>query len=340
MKLTIAEEVQQCIDHGLINVNEHPKIQDLKILSYTNKATADGTWGLATRMCRGLIIHGDIDTNAEIISNPPPKFFNHTEELAEQIDLWDKDTKVLVKEDGYFISVTLTKWGLVVSSRGAFCNQYTEKAEELLKPYIELFELGKNYFFELCADFRGDENIIVTRHPEPYIKLWAIRTPNGEELPLDPRFPCVEELYALIAKYYLDTKVEGIVLVNNAKRVKMKTEWFLERHRLISHCTPKRAWWYLLMKEPIPEDIPEEHMKRMKEFTKTWEDVIAEETKKAQVYVDKYKDVSNKEFATLDIPTPYKSYAFALRRHNIDKLRFQILQNNRPIDIIEDKGLL
>lgn len=272
------EALVEAVKQGYVRVGKHPKLP-LKIYNYTVKAQSEGLWTPITRKCRGLIL----DNKYNIVVKSPEKFFNIGEQFAANVDL--NNARISEKSDGYMVIVKAdSDWGLLVTSRGSFDNKYTDAARKFITGDT-LLRLVPNYsyFCELCQNFPGDESIILTQHPIPELICWAIRDENFNEVIPDDEcpFPIAKELSLAEAKEYLTQQVEGIVAqdLKTGERVKLKTSWFLEHHRLIAHCTKKDIWNLLVLKyrDGIPYnldtlDIPDEFMQMMK----NWESELLE----------------------------------------------------------------
>lgn len=303
----LSEEIEQ----GYIRVGKHPRLP-LKIYNYTSQTQYDGHWNDITLKCRGLILND----KGEIIVLPPEKFFNIGEPLAAGIDL--STAQLTAKYDGYMQIVKLdSHYGLIVSSRGGFTNQYTNATRALLtKDIIYKLKPDHSYFLELLQDFPGDEDIIVTKHPTPQLICWAIRDPGFNELDLaDCPFQTAQIFSPNDAEAYLEQQVEGIVAKEPGtnRRVKIKTEWYINQHRLISHCTKKRVYEILLEGKTVDNyELPDEFYYLMKQ----WQDELL--TKVGRRYAEigtnlaQTGSLTDKELGLLDIPN--KKYLFAIRK--------------------------
>lgn len=285
---TTFEEIQEEVKNGYIRKASHPKYPNLEIYNYTDACTFDEHWNNVTRMCRGLVV--DTKTK-EVIIYCIPKFFNQGESHADIVDF--ETANITLKEDGYMIQYTYHEdYGLIVTSRGSFDSQYSNYVYDLLKDKVTERTVWSgervSYMLELCKDFPGDEGIIVTRHPKEKLVCWAATGVMGDEIDLRSiahTLPdCIEIVKSFTpdeAKKYLTEEVEGVVARGKEKvfglrtyypRVKIKTDWFLQMHRLISNCTKKHV--FELVQDEIPvrslTGIPDEFMEQML----AWEDEI------------------------------------------------------------------
>ena len=278
------EDIQREIKAGYIRKATHPKYSNLEIYNYTDKCTFDCHWTNTTRMCRGLVV--DTKTK-EVIISCIPKFFNQGEPFSDYVDF--ETAEITLKEDGYMIQYTYHEdYGLIVTSRGSFDSQYSNYVYDLLKDKVteRTIWCGEriSYMLELCKDFPGDEGIIVTKHPKEKLVCWAATSVTGEELDLRSISSTLPDCIELVKRFtpnearkYLTEEVEGVVAkgeknVFGYPRVKIKTDWFLKMHRIISDCTKKRVWELVRDKVSVREleGIPNEFMEQMLQ----WEEEI------------------------------------------------------------------
>lgn len=332
------DALKKNIENGYVRVAEHPTLP-LKIYNYTPKAQFENEWNPITRMCRGLVL----DSHYNIIIKCPEKFFNVGEPLAAKVDLLN--ARISDKLDGYYISCKIdSDYGLIITSRGSFENKYTQAAREFITDEI-IYKMPTDYtyFCELLQDFPGDESIILTKHPDPDLVCWAIKDQDFNEIIPDKTecpFSIARELSLAEAKQYLEQKVEGVVAQDTKtfERVKIKTDWYLQNHRLISDCTKKRVWELLFSGQKIKDlDIPDEFMPQMQ----TWEQELLYEYEMKMIRIGKAcertEHFSDKELALDTRFTPeMKSYIFAWRKKPDFVLSEMVWKSLKPKnDIIE-----
>lgn len=326
-KTTISNIIERC-NSGYIRKSAHPTFPNLVIFNYTDKCSFDEAWDDYTRMCRGLVV--DMESG-EVIIWCIPKFFNQGEKFADKVDFSNFST-ITLKEDGYMIQYTYhEKYGLIVTSRGSFDSQYANYVYSFLKNKVTqpIMFLGNrvSFMLELCKDFPGDENIIVTKHPEEKLVCWAATDTFGLELGYHEISPLLPEGISLVqsfsveeAKKYLTEEVEGNVikgglsfggLQNAHTRVKVKTNWFLKIHRLISNCTKRRV--LELVKEGGRvgdlEGLPDEFMKQMLEWEKEIHTKIDKMVKESHSLVKQYESWTDKD---LGVKQPERPFAMAI----------------------------
>lgn len=243
------KQVMAAIKAGDVRMQKHPTLP-LAILNYTQQCQFAGHWDDITTRCRGLVV--EWKTRGEklpIVIESPPKFFNHNEPQAPDLTKWNfYSIWISEKLDGYYISIRDdSQYGLIVTSRGSFDNQYVDAAKSLLP---DKFAKDVSYFCELCMDFPGDESIIVMRHPIPTLVLWGVEGAGGHVMPagLLPMLWSGEKARRVVdeaeLKQYMAQDVEGVVAFHavTCERVKFKTQWYLDTHRIINGCSKKKVW--------------------------------------------------------------------------------------------------
>lgn len=320
LKLTNQQinELDYLLLNGYASVREHPEWHQLLIYTYTQKAEVEEIWDKfpTIRMCRGLVINDD---NNEIIINPMPKFFNEGTKFASKINFFGENTVITEKSDGYLIQIQNTEeFGLIVTSKGSFDSKYAKCAEE----WVKNFKLEKDitYICELCKDFPGDEGIIVTKHPNPELVLITMRDREGREY--DPSLFEESKQFTLRKRFtsgealqYLKKEVEGVVVFDRESynRVKIKTQWFLRMHKLISQCTKKHVYEILKSGRNVLDlPIPDEFLKQMLVWQSEYMDEYNNMLAKIYDELNKTKDLSDKELGLSN--NPYKPYLFAIRK--------------------------
>ena len=329
------ELLEELISENYIREAKHPRLP-LSIYNYTQKTQFEGHWNTITRRARGLVL----DDSHDIIIKCPEKFFNVGEQFAADVDL--PSARFSEKLDGYYISIKLDQdLGLIITSRGSFDNQYIEAVKKFLTDEtIMRMVPGYTYFCELLQNFPGDEAIILTKHPTPKLVCWAIKDKDFNEIIPDEEcpFPITKELSLAEAKLYLEQKVEGVVAQDKKtfERVKIKTDWFREHHRLLSDCTKKRVWELLSNGQQVKDlDIPDEFIRQMEE----WEDEIQYDYSLISLAVkneyEPRKHLSDKEIALDDsLSKEMKTLIFTLKKKGTDALRTQIWQKIKPSNVV------
>lgn len=326
------ERLNKLIEQGLIRQARCPD-KPLTIYSYTTHCQFEEAWNDITRVCRGLVL----DDNGNTIIKCVPKFFNLGEEYCAEVNL--EDCEILEKIDGYMISIKDdTTYGLIVTSRGSFVSKYAEAAKNLLT-IEQMKNLVPNYtyFCELCQNFEGDEGVIVAKHETPHLICWAMNDDKNEEI--DPTssncpFEIVRKFTSDEAEKYLENKVEGIVLRDNKThaRVKVKTEWFMETHRIIADCTKKRVWELIRDGRRVETlgNLPDEYMKQMYAWQQELLDDMNEDMAEVELLYRATHHLTDKEFATSEKDKKLKTMVFMRRKGQIRLLRDYIVKLHEP----------
>lgn len=329
------DELDRLVKENYIRKSDHPTLP-LSIYNYSTKTQFEQYWTPITRMSRGLVL----DNHHDIVVKCVPKFFNQGEELAAKIDLMN--ARISQKADGYLIQVKLdSDWGLIITSRGSFDNKYIEAAKKFVTDEVILkMTPDYTYFCELLQNFPGDEAIILTRHPVPKLVCWAIKDENFNEIIPDEEcpFPIVQELPLTEAKLYLKQKVEGIVAqdLKTKERIKLKSEWFIKNHRLISDCTKKRVWEILSEGGRVETlDIPDEFMPQMKEWQQELLLDFNLKVANTQTALKHRANLSDKEIALDNTLHPtLKPYLFTFKKRGLEALSTQVWRDLKPHSMI------
>ena len=323
------------VNDGYIRKSDH-SVFPLSIYNYTPKTQFEGYWTPITRKTRGLVL----DNKYNIIIKCPEKFFNQNEPLAPHINL--SNARISEKLDGYYISIKLdSDWGLIITSRGSFNNKYTEAVKSSITDDIVL-KMAPNYtyFCELLQNFPGDESIILTKHLVPKLVCWAIKDENFNEIIPDDTcpFPIAKELSLPEAKQYLKQKVEGVVAqdLTTFERVKIKTEYFVKYHRLISNCTEKRVWEVLSAGGRVENlNLPDEFMPQMKKWQQEFLLDFNLKVANTQTALKRRANLSDKEIALDNTLHPtLKSYLFTLKKRGLEALSAQIWRDLKPHNVV------
>lgn len=348
-------QIQNEINQGYIRKATHPKFPNLEIYNYTDKCSFEEHWTPYTRMCRGLVV--DTKTR-EIIIHCIPKFFNEGELYADVVD--KNNAIITLKEDGYMVQYTHHEdYGLIVTSRGSFDSKYANYAYEFLKDRVKPQRERFSFMLELCKDFPGDESIIVTKHPKDYLTCWTAVDILGQELDratiranLPKGVELVKEFSLAQATKYLTKEVEGVVMRSKElfsgnifsyyPRVKVKTEWFLERHRLIANCTKKHVWKIIRDGGEIEdiEGLPDEFMQQMLDWENEIRHMIEDYYQQAQDYAEQVEYMSDKELGLNNpIPKEYQSFVWCIRKDKeqqcLDLIIKEIGRNIKSYDTID-----
>lgn len=324
-------KLHQHIKDGYVRVQKHPT-KDLYIYNYTQKTQSERKWDDITRKCRGLVLN----SKGKVIIECPEKFFNQGEPEAAEVNL--NNCIISEKLDGYYISIKIDyEYGAIITSRGSFDNKYVRAVHNFLtNNVVKQLPIGYTFFCELLQDFPGDESIIVMKHPTPKLVCWAIKdTQHSELLALQGTWPldCAQRFTTDEMRKYLDGEVEGVVIqdMQSLERVKVKTDWFIKMHRMISGCTKKRVW-EILKDGGVVEDYPfqDELLPQIQSWEHELRSDFEQALSEAWVWHDKVAEKTDKEVGLMEIPHPYKALVFALRKDRIQQAYDALWKTLKP----------
>lgn len=310
------ESINREVDAGFVRRQTNPD-GSLSIYTYSTKTEMEDHWNPITLMTRGLVVANE---DSRVVAPCIPKFFNINQPHAAHIDLRSPGVIITEKNDGYLIQIVRDpEYGLVVTSKGSFVSPMAIKAKSMVSDYAEEFEEGRLYVCELCCNFPGDQGTIVTRWKDESLVCFAIRDMDGKELELQNLPKClrkVQEFTPSAAEDYLQRNdVEGVVLRLGQERVKVKTQHFLQMHRMISNISKKRVWELLSSGQRVEElDLPDEFIQMMLDWQKEMLEQIDYWKANIDLYASIFQGFSNKDVATCPtLPQFYKSALLAQR---------------------------
>jgi RNA ligase len=210
------------------------------------------------RECRGIVFN---TAEGFVVGRPLHKFFNVNERESTQVQNldWSKVTRVMDKRDGSMIHTVWTMNGTRLKSKKSFDSDVAKAAEDWMhsQPGLHVWKLAermvaldKTAIFEWTApDAR-----IVLFYPEPELRLLHVRdNATGEYMESWQvrewadyyGVKCVDEVTfdipnEQLGQHLLDLAktVEGVegwvVQFENGDMVKLKTDWYLKRHRAMT----------------------------------------------------------------------------------------------------------
>ena len=321
------EKLSEEVKNGYVTVHENP---DKKIFNYTYSRLTEqeNHWNEITLRTRGLIL----DSNGRIIFNCPSKFFNFQQNnfANDTYERLKDDFKIYEKLDGSAIWVVNdSECGFIVSSKSSFTSEHATWAKEIIEQKFKekdsIFKEGICYCFELI---HPENRIVVDYGEEKTLKLWGLKTQSGETIELEdnridtsyfetPKLLGTNNDKTAIDNYINQKNVEGVVLKGEGDdRIKIKSQTYLELHRIKTECTPNRILELLMSGKRVSDyDFPDEFLKEVQSY----EDIYLKKYQQIYNQIESAEKVlhnlSDKEIGLAKIDGFLKSGIFNLRRN-------------------------
>lgn len=287
-------QLQYHIEQG--NIKERPDPDpkhDLWIYCYTPKVQYDRIWDVCTTTCRGLILNSE----GEIIGRPFKKFFNYDEEIGFQIYGAPPNLNPIItdKMDGSLGILCTYKNDLIFASKGSFESDVANWfAAHFLSAHKDKVEQIKNHIHRtfLFEVITPGNRVVLDYYNNAHIKF--LSSINNIDTNEKKDFSFLEKI--LVNHNVFDftsikdfgdkikqdqNRIEGYVLSwpNFSKisfqeltyRVKVKTQWYLDLHRLVFGLTPKKVWSVLRESgtiEPMLAQMPDEFCGEIRSISK------------------------------------------------------------------------
>jgi RNA ligase len=281
--------LEKYYQNGLVLKQKHPRL-NLTIWNYAAKVQYEKLWDDVTLRCRGLIT----DENGKIIVQPFKKFFNY-EEVVNEIPTNNDYVYVQEKIDGSLGILFFYEGEWIMSTRGSFTSEQSQRGLEILKKKYNLqsFEPSVAYLVEIVYP---ENRIVVNYNHEKIVFLsatlnhsftwdktkedelhWttscAFFKSNGikkeDIVETKQFFNFSDELYKELKEKNENNK-EGYVLkfFPSNFRVKIKFEEYVRLHKIITNISNRDIWEYLKEGksfDDILEKVPDEFYNWVKE---------------------------------------------------------------------------
>lgn len=326
MRLHYDEMVELCESKKELNRKvEMVGAHDVEIFTYAVSMTDTFDSELA-KWFRGTVF--DLE-DKKCICRPFPKFFNlneHEESKEDKVQ-WDS-ALYFTKADGSLVMPVLFPDGDIYwKSKSTFQSAHARKARDLFmkmpdasrEAIISMLEGGYTPLFEFVSN--DPEFRIVVEYPvERLVYLGLMDIETGVYLPAGVAVDVKREDVASLEG------IEGFVIFDGEKLVKMKTKWYLERHRAVWGTT-KKSVVEATLNDSIDDVIGIVTGLGMNDLLKDiedWRDDTVWELIALQEYVDDMyavlkkelgEDYTRKEFALkviADFKPEYRKFFFAL----------------------------
>lgn len=227
----------------------------------------------------------------ECVCSAFPKFFNVGERDDTQMNLVkDQFVECYEKRDGSMVTPMLTPSGKVIfKTKKSFYSDVARLANHIVPEvvYKQSRLLLENGFTPIWEFTHPDCRIVIDYHPEENFTLLAVRHNDTGHFMSYDRLREIEGV-KLINRYSMiwdeifrsienATGIEGyVLLLNDGRRVKFKTQWYLQMHRVMTE----------LRERDVAEAVANETVDDMKSLLtsqgQSLDPVIAIETRVAE----------------------------------------------------------
>jgi len=267
------KELQKYYEKHLVYKRPHTK-HPLYIWNYTPEVQYDGLWDDITIQARGLVT----DHNGNIVARPFKKFWN----LGENHHTPSESFEVFEKLDGSLIIVFWYGGEWIVASRGSFDSDHAEAAKRIFdnlntdilsKEYTYLFEYISKWN-KIVVDYGDVEKLVllasIHTSTGTEVGYWTLKNVIGDTLGVETakRYNGITDYTKLKDK--IESGREGFVIrFDNGQRVKIKSDEYLEMHRIVSGLSTTSIWECLKSGrgvDEILEVVPDEYYDRIKEY--------------------------------------------------------------------------
>lgn len=257
------------------------------------------------------------------------KFFNVDEvEDTSWENIKDKKFDIYEKVDGSLIATYIFKDEIYVKSNGTFYSDQAVEASNIINNDVQIetaIRLLNANSIQAIFEYVAPENQIVLYYDKPQLVLIQGRnTVTGEYFPLDflQQFlhqynldiPCAKKTYIDDLQTVYDMEeIEGFVLENQhnkGEKYKIKTKWYLERHRILGDNELKWKEIVPLILDNKVDDVlsfltPKSYKyQQLIEMQTTISDLLA---KTIKVITDIIEEMKTKNMTRKDVAIKYKN---------------------------------
>lgn len=289
----------------------------------SSENTFDSNW---LRECRGIVFYDNPHRSSFVISRPLHKFFNvgeREETRVENLD-WSKVARIMDKMDGSTIHTVSLEFEVKLKSKKTFTSDVAKAAQAYADANKNITQFMQSVVSAGCTaifEYVAPDARIVLYYPEPKLVLLHIRNNYdghyytakelkawadiyGVEVVEEPVFDVPKEQLGthLLELAKTIEGIEGwIIQFENGDMVKLKTEWYLKRHRAMTFLR-ERDIAILTIDEGL-DDLKALLVSEgadISEILKIEQDVVQRMnniTNTCKAYVDRFKHLDRKEFA-------------------------------------------
>ena len=219
--------------------------KEVGIISYAIEK--DDTFNTSiSRECRGIVF--DMKTG-ECICRPYHKFFNVNQKAETQIDKidWNGISYIGTKHDGSLLMPVLINDKIFWKTKKSFYSEVAIKATKVWNEKYKGSVFEHNMTLDLKAgltplfEFVDKEVPIVIKNNESDFILLALRNIKTGEYKFFKHHEDLKQKFNSLADFVNEVKdkedIEGYVISDGENIYKVKTQWYLERHRMLSKYT-------------------------------------------------------------------------------------------------------
>lgn len=278
----------------------------LVIYTYTDKCAHERAWDEITMNSRGHIF--DVKTG-ECVARPFRKFFNLDENEMSKAWMfdWGRPHQFFVKLDGWLGTLYRHNGQLKVASRGSFHSTGALWGTKWLNEKCRDLNVLSSVFPNMTLVFEIIEpshRIILDHGDARLVILAAFDRITGEEI---NRFalelisdqlgiPIVDQIEHMTFEKAIDiqkkmTGTEGFVVrFEDGRRVKIKTDWYMNIARFLQHLSPISVWEAMskdLNMVEFYKAIPPELIPTAQKIEYKLRSQYAEHDKRIMAYCDK-----------------------------------------------------
>lgn len=266
---------------------------------------------------RGIMFMVDENGRArDIVSRPMQKFFNYKENpFTENVD-FSKVTHIMVKEDGSLISSYIHNGELRLKSKGSLTSEQALAAMEWLdlpenrkmKGGIQLYTANGN---TVNMEWTSPENRVVLGYERSRLVILNItnnhtgefNVPLVSEFMVNDEFKNISDVEMFVTEIPNKIGIEGYVLrLEDGQMVKIKTEWYIKRHRAKDSINTPKNLFKAIIGEEIDDFIvlfKEDHtaMKIINDMTELVTPIFNKMVASVESYYHNNKGLIRKDYA-------------------------------------------
>ena len=325
------KKLQTYYDKRLVFKRYHPELPII-IWNYTPEVQYDGLWDDITIQTRGLVT----DESGNVLARPFKKFWN----LGEKRHTPTEQFEVFDKLDGSLIILFWYEDQWIVASRGSFESDQAIAAKRIVdglntdilsKEYTYLFEYISKWN-KIVVDYGDVEKLVLLSaiHTETDVEVdyWTLKNVIGDTIGVETvtRFDGITDYITL--KDRIEKGKEGFVIrFENGQRVKIKSDEYLELHRIVTGLSTTAIWECLKSGRGLNEILkiaPDEYYKRIDEYANDLEYQFYKISDEVQMlyshFIHHNPDASQKDFAlwVAEQKSIYRPILFMLKQKRTD----------------------